>query len=107
ENVGVIGVAVFRKKPEPRVFLPRERHEGPRAESSEPPGPHPAADRASRLAESDAVPRAAPFASEKANSLGTGHGRSEASRVTYTDFERATPAPEEVIAIHSDNYRTL
>jgi hypothetical protein len=106
ENVGVIGVAVFRKKLEPQVFLPRHQHGGPRSESSEPRGADSAADSASRLAESDASPRAAPFA-EKSNSLGTGHGRSEASRVTYTDFERATPAPEEVITIHYDTCSNL
>lgn len=44
---------------------------------------------------------------EKSASLGTGHGRSEASRVAYTDFERATAAPEEVIAIHYDTCRNL
>jgi len=107
ENVGVIGVAVFRKKLEPQVFLPRERHGGPRAESSEPGSPGANADSASRLAESAGPPRAAPFAPEKSSALGTGHGRSEASRVTYTDFERASPAPEEVITIHYDTYSNL
>ena len=108
DNVGVIGVAVFRKKVEPQVFIPLERHGGPRAERSEPgSGAGAAADSASRQAESAAAPRPAPFAPEKASSLGTGHGRSEASRVTYTDFERATPAPEEVIAIQYDTYSNL
>jgi hypothetical protein len=40
-------------------------------------------------------------------SLGTGHGRSEASRVGYTNFERSTPEPEEVIAIRYDSYSNL
>ncbi|OGA52301.1 MAG: hypothetical protein A3F74_12980 [Betaproteobacteria bacterium RIFCSPLOWO2_12_FULL_62_58] len=44
---------------------------------------------------------------EKSTSLGTGHRRSEASHVTYTRFERATVAPEEVIVIHYDTYRNL
>lgn len=108
DNVGVIGVAVFRKKAEPQVFVPLERHRGPRAERSEPgSAAGAAADSASRQAENAAAPRPAPIAPEKASSLGTGHGRSEASRVTYTDFERATPAPEEVIAIHYDTYGNL
>ncbi len=44
---------------------------------------------------------------EKSASLGTGHGRSETSRVTYTQFERATAHPEEVVAIHYDTYANL
>jgi hypothetical protein len=43
----------------------------------------------------------------KSPSLGTGHGRSQASRVTYASFERATPGPEEVISIHYDTYGNL
>lgn len=44
---------------------------------------------------------------EKSSSLGTGHGRSEASHARYTSFERVTVNPEEVIAIHYDTYRNL
>ena len=39
--------------------------------------------------------------------LGTGHGRSEESRVTVTQFERATPYPEEVITIQYDTHANL
>jgi hypothetical protein len=39
--------------------------------------------------------------------LGTGHGRSETSQVTYTNFERASAAPAEVITIHYDTYENL
>ena len=39
--------------------------------------------------------------------LGTGHGRREHSPVSVTDFERATSAPAEVIAIHYDSFRNL
>jgi hypothetical protein len=40
-------------------------------------------------------------------SLGTGHGRNETSVVSYTDFERASDSPDEVIAIYYDSYRNL
>jgi hypothetical protein len=40
-------------------------------------------------------------------SLGTGHGQSVTSSVRYTDFERASPTPDEVITIYYDSYRNL
>jgi len=95
-HVGVIGVAVFRKKPEPEVFIQRDRLSDSRREA---PG---AGNGAGASAESGA-----PQTAEKSTSLGTGHGRSEASRVTYTSFERATRHPDEVIAIHYDTYSNL
>jgi hypothetical protein len=49
----------------------------------------------------------APQAMWRSPSLGTGHGRSEASHVTYTSFQRATAAPEDVIAIHYNTYANL
>lgn len=120
DNVGVIGVAVFRRKVEQPVFIPRPRHGASRAEPAESGSgvgassdnaPRPAASAsaqsAPRSADSAAAERYAPAPVEKSTSLGTGHGRSEASRVTYTAFERATHAPEEVIAIHYDTYANL
>jgi len=111
-HVGVIGVAVFQKKPEPEVLIQRDRPSDPRREA---PG---AGNGAGASAESSApraalegsaatLPAPAPQMTEKSTSLGTGHGRSEATRVTYTSFERATLHPEEVIAIHYDTYSNL
>ena len=40
-------------------------------------------------------------------SLGTGHGRNETSVVRYTNFERASATPDEVITIYYDSYRNL
>ena len=39
--------------------------------------------------------------------LGTGHGRSEESRVTVTTFERATSNPAETVAIQYDRRENL
>ena len=39
--------------------------------------------------------------------IGTGHGRIEDSRVSYTSFERASRTPAETIAIYYDSYRNL
>ena len=46
-------------------------------------------------------------APQKSTTLGTGHGRSEESHVTYTNFERATSSPAEIITIHYDTYENL
>jgi hypothetical protein len=107
DNVGVIGVAIFRRKAEPPARILREpspesRREAPyeAARGDYADGPAPSADNA-------AAARQAPSSAERLGSLGTGHGRSEGSRVTYADFERATAGPEEVVTIHYDSYANL
>jgi len=84
ENVGIIGVAVFREAPRPDMV---PLAPAPSTKSS--------ADSNSAREREDAA-GAAPRAESR---LGTGHGRSETSRVTYTDFERARSAPDTVITI--------
>jgi hypothetical protein len=91
DNVGVIGVAVFRErqrmKPQSGGFLNRERQEADRA---------------------DAAPASpSSVAKQAAPQLGTGHGRGETSYAQYTDFERASDAPVETIAIYYDSYENL
>jgi len=119
DNVGVIGVAVFRKKAEPEArieqYRPRRQApaSGPRDDSARGSLSEDSAGAAgagsARSAESAAGPMAAPSQpdTQKSPSLGTGHGRSESSYVTYTNFERATTSPEEVIAIHYDSRANL
>ena len=118
DNVGVIGVAVFRKKAEPeaRIDWPPARRE-PAESGARDDSPYPAAADATsgagtggaRSAESAAGSRDAPslHAPQKSSSIGTGHGRSVSSHVTATTFERATDYPEEVIAIHYDTHANL
>jgi hypothetical protein len=80
EDVGVIGVALFRRKAEP---------------------PQPFSGIASE-------PRAAAKDSARAEeSLGTGHGRSETSYARHVTFERATPHPAETVTIRYDSHRNL
>ena len=88
DNVGVIGVAVFKRKPEPVAEL-----EQPRSR----------ADAAGSAAEHSA--RSAPQAAQK--SIGTGHGRVQASAARYVEFERDSNSPSELIAIHYDTYANL
>ena len=125
-NVGVIGVAVFRKKYEPPVRIEPPVRPWPRPYSSE--GSSSGAPMGSARSEDAPATRAAPAQAEaqsgamegrnsgrsdmarapqKSPTLGTGHGRSEESHVTYTSFERATSSPAEIITIHYDTYENL
>ena len=121
DDVGVIGVALFREKPPalsniaPSRPLPygrrdgagasadtRERAEAPAAPSAQagPSGSFGAADKAA--GESRA---AAPAQPEK--KLGTGHGARESAWVEYTAFQRAQDTPDEVITIAYDSRENL
>jgi hypothetical protein len=109
ENVGVIGVALFRERARPRLQLdvPRIQNEAPPAAppasgSAYPPPPAPPAPPAAR-AESKAE-RSADSARAAEPSLGTGHGRRETSVVFQTQFERESPQPNEVIRIRYDSH---
>lgn len=94
QNVGAIGVAVFRERVEPREeAITPQRSRRNAAESSMP------ADQSSALGAAKA-----PRAEER---LGTGHGQRETSYVRYTDFRRATEQPAEVIRIYYDSYSNL
>ena len=108
DNVGVIGVAVFREHQPPRpAELPRPR-------------PYARSDGAAREAESSVADAAgAPAASapsenaaeqralRRQEKIGTGHGERERSDVVYTQFRRATSYPNETIAIHYDTRANL
>jgi hypothetical protein len=85
DNVGVIGVALFRRKP------------------SEPPAP--IAPRAEARSQAGAAADAAKPSAEA--QLGTGHGRRENSQAHYVGFERASSAPAEVVALYYDSYPNL
>jgi hypothetical protein len=91
ENVGVIGVALFRERTYPPIAMAQGSVTAPasaRAEAS-------AADE--READrKDAAPR-----------LGTGHGQRETSVVVNVDFEREHPQPNEVIRIRYDSRENL
>lgn len=94
DNVGVIGVALFRRKSEPLAEL----LEQPRSRAQ-------AAGSASDSAPRSAPPPAAEKKAEK--KIGTGHGRSQNALARYVEFERDSDQPAEVIAIHYDTYANL
>lgn len=89
DNVGVIGVALFRRRVEsPSLSYDME-----------------APFKRNGRAEGGARSQAAPQAAEK--SLGTGHGRGETSFARSVGFERATSGPEEMITLYYDSYPNL
>jgi hypothetical protein len=118
-HVGVIGVAVFRKHSEPpaRIDRPASPRFEPAPAEDAGDSPYPAGSQPDSTAEIGAAKsrsadaagaRREPLARERRSpALGTGHGRSETSRVTVTRFQRATSRPAEMIAIHYDSHANL
>lgn len=105
-EVGVIGVAVFREKPRPQAIAPRA--DGPLHGTAKESAREEQLAQAAPRSSADAAGRSEGAAERRAqNRLGTGHGRSEASRVTETEFERAGAAPDEVITIHYNSRENL
>jgi hypothetical protein len=80
DDVGVIGVALFRNKPAPQSPAP--------------------------IAEAESRSRGA-AAGRIEDRLGTGHGRYETSPARHVTFERATSAPAEVISLYYDSHANL
>jgi hypothetical protein len=94
DNVGVIGVALFREAPPPVAVAEEAAAAG--------------ANRASAPAPASAG--AASDSSEKLRReqrLGTGHGERHASLAERIEFERATHRPESIIRIFYDSRRNL
>lgn len=118
DNVGVIGIAVFREQPrwyEPPVAIapgqrPYERddHAGKRArdsfgsaaESSRAPAPASAA-----KSYGDREVQSEPGLARQ--ELGTGHGERRYDPAGYTEFRRASSTPDEIVALHYDDWRAL
>jgi hypothetical protein len=104
DNVGVIGVAVFRAKraePEPRWQAPAAGAPARPAETEKRESYDALRNRSiQEQAPSMALP--APAAP-----LGTGHGRREESPIRWVQFERATASPAETVAIYYDSQRNL
>ncbi len=95
DNVGVIGVALFRERERP---MPMESDYLARAEAAAP--------AAGAAAEGKSAPRQSGRDAEESR-LGTGHGRRVDSGAVYTEFERASESPDEIIRIYYDSRRNL
>jgi hypothetical protein len=95
DNVGVIGVALFKRKQEPPVsFEEKLRQQAPSVSKDS------AASGAETAAKAEQRAAAEP-------SLGTGHGRNETSYARYVQFERESEAPNEVVTIRYDSRANL
>lgn len=108
DNVGVIGVALYRERPQPppatRCCWPFHPSDARRRDE-------PAAKSEASGALNDAMPAPATEAAQAPpqaeRKLGTGHGRNEDSVTRYTAFERASDRPDEVVTIYYDSLRNL
>jgi hypothetical protein len=105
DNVGVIGVAVFRKKQLPppvpiaREAFPGSPDDAGAGKRSAPAESAPAPGRQSNELERDD--------SAAKSRLGTGHGRREHSQARYVQFERASSDPAEVVQLRYDSHDNL
>ena len=91
DNVGVIGVAVFREyEPPPPVISDDVA---------------PGAARSGAGAMKKAARSPSPVAAQE--SLGTGHGERIESKVTTVDFRRASKSPAEIVKIYYDSRANL
>jgi hypothetical protein len=113
-NVGVIGVAVFRERVRAVHVPPRERIAEPERDASNaaPVPPVAQAPSAAPMREearsgcADAG-RADHAAKALGSPLGTGHGRNETSYATRVTFERASQSPGQMVTIRYDRRDNL
>ncbi len=103
DNVGVIGAAVFREKIYPPPAMPYPNL------SALPASPE---NRAADAADSAAsgigqARRPAAKAMRESERLGTGHGQREYAPIQYTEFERASPSPNEVVTLRYNSRANL
>lgn len=122
QNVGVIGVAVFRERmpvyvpPSPPIYRDDEwRHKNSQAPSAAREADA-MAQRSMPMPESAGAARdqAAPYADAKrersenfASELGTAHGQHEWSTVNTTEFERRSSRPDEIVELQYDTFEHL
>ena len=123
-NVGVIGVAVFREKPpvwrerDDKISMHEAESQARSKDSAA--AAAPAAPATAGAAEQAAKSANAPAGAARADSLaaqrpspkpedslGTGHGARESSYASYTTFERASSSPDEVDSVWYDSYKNL
>ena len=105
DNVGVIGVAVFRERVV-EVAPPREPAVGQLSNRGRETDERRAeAPRSDITAQSAAAPSAKAAARDER--LGTGHGEREYAPITQTAFERASERADEIVRIRYDSFENL
>ena len=113
-DVGVIGVAVFRERPQPVIVAPpwsgldsRERDSSSAAGRSSGTAAPPRSAQAPAAAAELQSEKSASDRAEPRGRLGTAHGEREYSQVSHTSFERASATPDEIVSIQYDRYENL
>lgn len=103
DDVGVIGIAVFREKPR---WTPRPQQQlGGAMERERSSANGAAADAAAApQARAEGYAKAMPAPAE---SLGTGHGAREPSSARQVTFERASTSPDQLTSVRYDSERNL
>jgi hypothetical protein len=112
DHVGVIGVALFRERPQPRPApaAPAVRDssgEPAREQRADAPASESSAAGAAAPQRAEADGQRGRLAQNKSERLGTGHGASEYSYVSTTTFERLRSTPEQVVTIRYDSRENL
>lgn len=104
DNVGVIGVALFREYVEP--LAKEESLMGNSVARKSAQGNSPAASPAAPMASDGASKRRAEEVGDNAK-IGTGHGERLISETSVTEFRRASAQAAEMISIYYDTYAHL
>lgn len=102
DNVGVIGIALFREYVEP-AYVRQEEYSRNSAATAQAPVPS----SAPAPAITGSMAKRADGAELADSRIGTGHGERLPSAVRSTDFRRATPMANEIISIRYDTYAHL
>lgn len=95
DNLGVIGVALFREREPAWVQSPDAIASAPGAARQE------------SAAQADASSPAREAYADAMPSLGTGHGRQEWSPAQRVEFERASSRPDQRVVLRYDRYENL
>ena len=111
DNVGVIGVAVFREWSPPRPAVSPQVSPQPRpfSDSGSSSGARSADSNRREVQEAPSASAAGELGAkaQRDERLGTGHGEREGSQVSYTQFRRAGERPNEMLTIYYDSYANL
>lgn len=98
ENVGVVGVAIFRERVREQAFIPEDEGRFDRFERRRPAPP-----RKSAAPSAGSAGRARDRAAESDSNIGTEYGESRTSRVVQVSFERASSTPARVLTLRYDD----